>query len=82
MKYGFGRETFFLNAGEFLTPYLPVKKFTETVAPLNSGLDLISQVKYGRGRIILCAPYFSALYQEKRNAELENFVQHLCFSVG
>ena len=82
VKYGFGRETFFLNAGEFLTPYLPVKKFTETVAPLNSGLDLISQVKYGRGRIILCAPYFSALYQEKRNAELENFVQHLCFSVG
>ena len=82
VKYGFGRETLFLNAGEVLTPYVPVKKFTETVASLSGGLDLICQVKYGRGRIILCAPYFSALYQEKRNAELEDFVQHLCFSAG
>ncbi len=80
VKYSFGKETFFLNAGEILTPYIPVKKFSETVTALNSGADLITRVKYGKGKIILCAPYFSALYQEKRNAELEKFVQRLCAS--
>ena len=82
VKCGSGAETFFLNAGESLTPWISVPKFSETLIPLDGKRDLVCRVPYGKGKMILCAPVFSACCQEKRNAGFEKLIRRVCSSAG